>query len=96
MLDPFLRHHIGFDRARSHEKILDHMEAQYLALQIWLSALLPGTQAAMTVSSFDGAVTTQELQPFFVHDHTAASTKQHWNNWVQGKSGVETKAIGLI
>jgi hypothetical protein len=51
----------------------------------------------ISVGSFDGAVTTQELQSF--NDFVASlepAADNIGNNWAQGDSGEQTKAIGLI
>jgi len=60
---------------------------------------MPSTQAqtSMTVSSFDGAVTSTEISTFqsYVTAQTPA-VNNIGNNWVQGTSGEETKAMGLV
>jgi hypothetical protein len=66
-------------------------------LPIWLQALLSFAQAEMKVDSFDGAVTIQELQSF--NDFIATlkpADNNIGNNWAQGHSGEETKAMGLV
>ena len=51
----------------------------------------------ISIGSFDGAVTTEELQSFneFVATLEPA-TDNIGNNWAQGDSGEETKAMGLV
>ncbi|CAJ2503468.1 Uu.00g108620.m01.CDS01 [Anthostomella pinea] len=63
---------------------------------IW-HALLPAAQAQMKVSSFDGAVTNDEIQSFndFVTTLTPGKNNSG-NEWAQGHSGEETKAMGLV
>jgi hypothetical protein len=53
--------------------------------------------ASMTVTSFDGNVTNEELQSFnkYIADLQPA-TDNIGNNWAQGHSGEETKAMGLV
>jgi hypothetical protein len=53
--------------------------------------------ASISVGSFSGAVTTAELQSF--NDFAASltpATDNIGNNWAQGKSGEQTKAMGLV
>jgi hypothetical protein len=60
---------------------------------------MPSTQAqtSMTVSSFDGAVTSTEISTFqsYVTAQTPA-VNNIGNNWAQGTSGEDTKAMGLV
>ncbi|KAI1138286.1 hypothetical protein F5Y05DRAFT_56873 [Hypoxylon sp. FL0543] len=56
-----------------------------------------GAQAQMKVSSFDGKVTDEELKSF--NDFVATlkpGTSNKGNEWVQGHSGEQTKAMGLV
>jgi hypothetical protein len=59
--------------------------------------LLSLVQADMTVSSFEGDITTEELQSFNSFITTLQPAKDNiGNNWAQGDSGEQTKAMGLI
>lgn len=51
----------------------------------------------MTVTSFDGRVTNEELQSFNKYiTSLQPATDNIGNNWAQGHSGEETKAMGLV
>jgi hypothetical protein len=51
----------------------------------------------ISVGSFDGAVTTQELQTFNDFAASLEPAKDNiGNNWAQGDSGEQTKVMGLI
>jgi hypothetical protein len=53
--------------------------------------------ASMTVSSFDGSVTNEELQSFNKYIAGLQPAADNiGNNWAQGHSGEETKAMGLV
>ncbi|KAI1407592.1 hypothetical protein F5Y13DRAFT_174498 [Hypoxylon sp. FL1857] len=59
--------------------------------------LFSGAQAQMKVSSFNGNVTDDELKSF--NDFVATlkpGTSNKGNEWVQGHSGEQTKAMGLV
>ncbi|KAI0105794.1 hypothetical protein F4814DRAFT_455481 [Daldinia grandis] len=59
--------------------------------------LFVGASAQMKVSSFDGPVTKEELKSF--NDYVATlkpATDNEGNQWVQGHSGEQTKAMGLV
>lgn len=67
------------------------------ALAATCLALFSGAQAQMKVSSFDGAVTDEELKSF--NDFVATlkpGTDNKGNEWAQGHSGEHTKAMGLV
>jgi hypothetical protein len=51
----------------------------------------------ISIGNFDGAVTTQELQSFNEFAASLEPAKDNiGNNWAQGDSGEQTKAMGLI
>jgi hypothetical protein len=51
----------------------------------------------ISVGSFYGAVTAQELQSFNDYAASIDPAKDNiGNNWAQGDSGEQTKAMGLI
>lgn len=53
--------------------------------------------ASMKVTSFDGPVTKEELHSFSNYIATLQPAKDNvGNNWAQGHSGEETKAMGLV
>ncbi|TQV94702.1 proteophosphoglycan ppg4 protein [Cordyceps javanica] len=53
--------------------------------------------ASMKVSSFDGPVTTEELQSFNSYIATLEPAQDNvGNQWAQGHSGEQTKAMGLV
>ncbi|HZY63993.1 MAG TPA: chitobiase/beta-hexosaminidase C-terminal domain-containing protein [Edaphobacter sp.] len=56
-----------------------------------------GAQTSMSVDSFDGPVTSNELNSFkaYVTAQTPAANNIG-NNWAQGHSGEQTKAMGLV
>ncbi|KAI1642707.1 uncharacterized protein F4817DRAFT_369149 [Daldinia loculata] len=59
--------------------------------------LFVGAKAQMKVSSFDGPVTKEELKSF--NDYVVTlkpATDNKGNQWVQGHSGEQTKAMGLV
>jgi hypothetical protein len=53
--------------------------------------------AEISVGSFDGEVTTKELSSFKAFVTTLKPAKDNiGNNWAQGESGEQTKAMGFI
>ncbi|KAI8956884.1 hypothetical protein F5Y11DRAFT_341606 [Daldinia sp. FL1419] len=68
------------------------------ALGAFFGGLLSvGAEAQMKVSSFDGPVTKEELKSF--NDYVAKlkpAPDNKGNQWVQGHSGEQTKAMGLV
>lgn len=59
--------------------------------------LAPSVSAKMTVSSFDGAVTAEELSSFNDYVTTLEPASDNiGNTWAQGDSGENTKAMGLV
>jgi hypothetical protein len=66
-------------------------------LAAFLATLLPVARAQMTVSSFHGAVTTEELWSFNEYMTTLTPAVDNiGNSWAQGTSGEQTKALGLV
>jgi hypothetical protein len=63
-----------------------------------LVSLLPCVLAAsIQIGSFDGPVTTEEIQSFNRYMATLHPANDNiGNNWVQGHSGEQTKALGLV
>ena len=73
------------------------LSSTLLCLSFLLQALLSPAQAEMTAGSFSGAVTTQELQSFNEFIATLQPAQNNiGNNWAQGNSGEQTKAMGLV
>ncbi|KAI1343551.1 hypothetical protein F5Y15DRAFT_370398 [Xylariaceae sp. FL0016] len=69
----------------------------WLVLLGLLGSLASGAEANMKVSSFDGAVTAEELQSFNNYIATLEPASDNvGNNWAQGHSGEQTKAMGLV
>ena len=62
-------------------------------------AYMPSIQAqtSMTISSFDGAVTSTEISSFQSYvTAQAPAVNNIGNNWAQGTQGEEVKAMGLV
>lgn len=66
------------------------------AIALFVSSCM-GAAANMKVTSFDGKVTSEELQSFnqYISDLVPAQDNIA-NNWAQGRSGEQTKAMGLV
>src|SRR5262249_8889360 len=59
--------------------------------------LLPCAHAQMAVDSFDGPITQHELDSFKSYILTLTPAGDNiGNNWAQGHSGEQTKAMGLM
>lgn len=68
-----------------------------LAVLATCPRMVMAAAAGMKVSSFDGPVAAEELQSFNSYTSTLEPAKDNsGNQWAQGHSGEETKAMGLV
>ncbi|KAJ3497457.1 hypothetical protein NLG97_g1890 [Lecanicillium saksenae] len=92
-------HYICMTPERIRIETQGNMKKTGIALAVLARCLQLGAaaQTGMRVSSFDGPVTAEELKSFSSYIATLEPAKDNiGNQWAQGHSGEETKAMGLV
>lgn len=83
-----------------HRASLSYLPARVLILLACLSlaaCIHAPAQTSMTISSFDGPVTSAEINSFLSYmTAQTPATNNIGNNWAQGTSGENVKAMGMV